>query len=207
MSFLSQLNWRYATKSFDTSRKISDTDLDTILEAMRLTPTSFGMQPYHFYVVTNQDIKDKIQAVAWNQPQVGTCSHLIVFAARTDLSTLKEEFFSGLSGGNPEVRAHLKGYEDMVGGFVEWKTDEKDIIMWAAKQTYIAHGFALAAAAELQIDSCAMEGFDPVAVGEILGLPASQKALVMLPIGYRAPTESPRPKFRFSREALFTEVK
>lgn len=207
MSFLSQLNWRYATKSFDTARKVSDADLDTILEAMRLTPTSFGMQPYHFYVVSNQDIKDKIQAVAWNQSQIGTSSHLIVFAARTDLTTLKEEFFEGLSGGNPEIRAHLKGYEDMVAGFVASKTDTQDILAWSAKQAYIAQGFALAAAAELQIDSCAMEGFDPNAVGEILRLPPTQKAVVMLPIGYRAATETPRSKFRFSRESLFTEVR
>ncbi len=131
-------------------------------------------------------MKDKIQAVAWNQPQIGTCSHLIVFTARTDLSTLKEEYFTLLSGGNPEVRAMLKGYEDVVGGFVEGKTDPKDILAWSAKQTYIAHGFAMAACAELEIDSCPMEGFDPVAVGNILGLPESQKAVVMLPIGYRA---------------------
>ncbi len=207
MSFLSQLGWRYATKSFDTTRKVSDADLGSIIEAIRMTPTSFGLQPYHFYIVSSQDIKDKIQAAAWNQPQIGTCSHLIVFTGRTDLATLKEEFFSGLSGGNPEIRAHLKGYEDMVGWFVEGKTDEKDILAWSGKQTYIAQGFALAAAAELQIDSCAMEGFDPTAVGNILGLPPTQRALVMLPIGYRAVTETLRPKFRFSRESLFTEVK
>jgi nitroreductase len=207
MSFLSNLNWRYATKKFDTSKKVSDADLDSILEAIRLTPTSFGMQPYHFYVVSDQATKDKIQAVAWNQPQIGTSSHLLVFAARTDLPALKEEFFTLLSGGNPDVRAMLKGYEDMVGGFVEGKTDPKDIIAWSSKQAYIAQGFALAAAAELEIDSCPMEGFDPTAVGEILGLPENQKALTLLPIGYRDPTESPRPKARFSKEALFTFVK
>jgi nitroreductase len=70
MSFLSNLNWRYATKKFDSSRKVTDTDLDTLLEAIRLTPTSFGMQPYHFYVVSSQEVKDKIQAAAWNQPQI-----------------------------------------------------------------------------------------------------------------------------------------
>ena len=207
MSFLSNLNWRYATKKFDTTKKVSDADLNTILEAIRLTPTSFGMQPYHFYVVSNQDVKEKIQAASWNQPQVVTSSHLLVFTARTDLSTLKEEFFTLLSGGNPEVRAMLKGYEDIVGGFVAGKTDPTEILAWSAKQTYIAHGFAMAACAELQIDSCPMEGFDPVAVGNILGLPESQKAVVILPIGYRAADEAPRPKVRFSKEALFTEVK
>lgn len=205
MSFLSNLNWRYATKSFDPSKKVSDSDLETILEAIRMTPTSFGLQPYHFYVVSNQEIKNQIQAAAWNQPQVGTSSHLIVFAARTDVKATKEEFFTLMTGGNPEIRAHLKGYEDMMDGFISSKTDT-ELLSWASKQTYIAHGFALAAAAELEIDSCAMEGADFEAVGKILGLPENQKALVMLPIGYRAETEAPRPKVRFSKEALFTHI-
>ncbi len=207
MSFLSNLNWRYATKKFDTSRKISDTDLEKVLEAIRLTPTSFGLQPYHFYVITNQEIKDKIQAAAWNQPQVGTSSHLLVFTARTDLMQNKEEYFTLMSGGNPEIRAALKEFEDMMNGFIEGKSNPSDILAWTAKQAYIAQGFALAALAELEIDSCAMEGFDPTAVGVILELPESQKAVVMLPIGYRDASESPRPKVRFAKEELFTEVK
>ncbi len=108
MSFLTNLSWRYAAKKFDPTKKVSDTDLDTILEAIRMTPTSFGLQPYHFYVITNQEIKDKIQAAAWNQSQIGTSSHLIVFAARTDLEQNTEEFFTLLSQGNPEIRANLK---------------------------------------------------------------------------------------------------
>lgn len=207
MSFLSNLSWRYATKQFDTTKKVSDADLEKILEAIRMTPTSFGLQPYHFYVVTNQEIKDKIQAAGWNQPQIGTASHLIVFAARTDFVANNNEYFELMSGGNADVRAKLKGFEDMLVGAVGSK-NEADYLTWASKQAYIAHGFGLAAAAELQIDSCAMEGFDSVAVGEILGLPASQKALVLLPIGYRAEGEAPRgPKVRFSQEALFTFVK
>ncbi len=207
MSFLSNLSWRYATKKFDTSRKISDTDLEKILEAIRLTPTSFGLQPYHFYVISNQAIKDKIQAASWNQPQIGTSSHLLVFAARTDLMQNKEEYFTLMSGGDATARAGLKGFEDMMNWFIEGKSEPHDILAWTAKQAYIAQWFALAACAELQIDSCPMEGFDPVAVGEILGLPANQKALVMLPIGYRAEEDSPHPKVRFAKEQLFTEVK
>ena len=119
MSFLTNLSWRYATKKFDTTKKVSQEDLDMILEAIRMTPTSFGLQPYHFYVVSNQDIKDKIQAAAWNQLQVGTASHLLVFAARTDLMQTKEEYFTLMSGGNPEVRASLQGFENMMNGFIE----------------------------------------------------------------------------------------
>ena len=108
MSFLSNLNWRYATKKFDTTRKVSDTDIDTVIEAIRLTPTSFGMMPYHFYIVTNSDIRAQIQPIAWNQPQITTCSHLIVFAARSDLMANTDEYFTLMSGGNSEVRAQLK---------------------------------------------------------------------------------------------------
>ena len=208
MSFLTNLSWRYATKKFDTSRKVSQEDLDSILEAIRMTPTSFGLQPYHFYVVTSDEVKNTIQAAAWNQPQIGTSSHLIVFTARTDLMVNKEEYFTLMSGGDPDVRAQLKGFEDMMNGFIEGKSDPKDVLAWSAKQAYIAQGFALAACAELEIDSCPMEGFDPKAVGEILSVPESQKVLALLPIGYRAEGEAPRgPKVRFSREALFTEVK
>jgi nitroreductase len=209
MSFLTNLSWRYATKKFDTSKKVSDADLDTILEAIRMTPTSYGLQPYHFYVVTDQEIKDKIQAVSWNQPQVGTSSHLIVFAARTDLMTNNDEYFTMMSGGNHEVRANMKGFEDLLTNTIQSKESAGTAFDWAARQTYIAHGFALAACAELEIDSCPMEGADFDAIGDILGLPETQKALVMLPIGYRAEGEAPRSpqKVRFSKEALFTEVK
>lgn len=114
MSFLANLEWRYAAKKFDTSKKVSDTDLEKILEAIRMTPTSFGMQPYHFYIITNQEKKDAIQGAAWNQSQVGTSSHLIVMCARNDLMAVKDEYFDTMSGGSAEVRTNLKGYEDMV---------------------------------------------------------------------------------------------
>lgn len=206
MSFLTNLSWRYATKSFDTNKKVSDADLEKITEAIRMTPTSFGLQPYHFYIVSNQEIKNQIQTAAWNQAQVGTCSHLIVFAARTDIMETKDEFLNLMTGGNAETRASLKGYEDIMDGFISAKS-EAELISWAARQVYIAQGFALAACAELAIDSCPMEGADFDAVGKILELPANQKAVVMLPIGYRPDDTELRPKVRFSKEALFTDIK
>lgn len=114
MSFLSNLEWRYSTKKFDTTKKVSDEDLNKILEAMRLAPTSYGMQPYHFYVITNQEKKDAIEAAAYHQPQVSSASHLIVMCARNDLLTLKDEYFDALSGGVNEVRESLAGFEQMV---------------------------------------------------------------------------------------------
>lgn len=202
MSFLSNLEWRYAAKKFDTTKKVSEDDMNKILEAIRLTPTSFGMQPYHFYIVTNQEKKDSIQAASWHQPQVGSCSHLIVMCARNDLMAVKDEYFDAMSGGKEEIRASLSGFEQMVTGFLPNASPE-----WAKKQVYIAQGFALAACAELQIDSCPMEGFDPVAVAKILEVPSNLDVAVIIPVGYRAVDEHPRPKFRFAKEKIFTEVK
>ena len=202
MSFLSNLEWRYAAKKFDTTKKVSDEVFNKILEAIRLTPTSFGMQPYHFYVVTNQEKKDAIQAASWHQPQVGSCSHLIVMCARNDLMAVKDEYFDAMSGGKEEIRTSLSGFEQMVTGFLPNASPE-----WAKKQVYIAQGFALAACAELQIDSCPMEGFDATAVAKILDVPSNLDVAVMLPVGYRAVDEHPRPKFRFTKEKLFTDIK
>lgn len=97
MTFLSNLSWRYATKIFDTTRKVSEADLTKVLEAIRMTPTSFGLQAYHFHIVTNPDILQDIQIASFNQPQIGTCSHLIVMSARNDLMQTKEEYFDLLS--------------------------------------------------------------------------------------------------------------
>ncbi len=207
MSFLSNLNWRYAAKSFDPTKKVSSEDLSKVLEAIRMTPTSFGLQPYHFYVIENQDIKDRIQAASWNQPQVGTSSHLIVFCARTDLVENKEEYFQLMSGGSQEIREKLKGFEDMLKGFIHNTLESGNALSWTARQTYIALGFAHAALAELEIDSCPMEGFDPTQVSDILSLPAHLTPTLLLPIGYRAEAEISRQKFRFSQDQLFTSIK
>ena len=201
MSFLSNLEWRYAAKKFDTTKKVSDEDFNKILEAIRLTPTSFGMQPYHFYIVTNQEKKNAIQAASWHQPQVGSCSHLIVMCARNDLMAVKDEYFDAMSGGKEEIRTSLSGFEQMVTGFLPNASPE-----WAKKQVYIAQGFALAACAELQIDSCPMEGFDTAAVAKIHVVPSNLDVAVMIPVGYRAVDEHPRPKFRFAREKVFTTI-
>lgn len=117
--------------------------------------------------MTSPAILEKIQSAAWNQPQITTCSHLIVFTVRTDMKQAKEEYFTLMSGGNPEVRAQLKGFEDMMDGFLVSRTPDW-LENWAARQVYIAHGFGLAACAELEIDSCAMEGGDFAKIGEIL---------------------------------------
>lgn len=199
MSFLSNLNWRYATKMFHSTKRVDDATLQSILEAIRLTPTSFGLQSMHVTVVSDQATKDKLQAQSMGQLQIGTASHIIVFSARTDLLSWKDKYFSKMSGGSEEVRTKLKGFESLLTKFIYFLSigGRGGKKVWSQKQTYIALGFAMAACAELEVDSCAMEGFSPKGYAKVLELPSHIVPTVVLPIGYRADEEKPRPKFRF----------
>lgn len=203
MSFLKNLEWRYATKMFDPAQKVSDADFATIKKAIRFTPTSFGLEPFHVVEVTDPKIRAAIREKAWDQGQVTDASHLFVFCARTDLIPRVDEYFKIASGNNLEVRAKMKEYEQMMTGAVSAKTGAT-ALEWASRQAYIGLGFAMAACAELSIDSCPMEGFDPVGVKEILGLPAHITPVVMLPVGYRLPTDKVRAKVRFPESDLFS---
>ena len=204
MSFLSQLHWRYATKKFN-AQKIPEENLEQILEAIQLAPTSFGLQPFHCFVVTDPDMLSKIRADAWDQEQVTTSSHLIVFAARTDLSVVVEERMKLVSGGDDSKRAEMSQYEAMISNFAGG-LDESGAFAWSARQSYIALGFALAACAELEIDSCPMEGFNPDAVTATLGMPRSMKAVALMAVGFRSAEDTPHAKQRFSKASLFSFV-
>ena len=204
-TFLSQLNWRFATKDFDTDKKIDQDKLDQILEAIRMAPTSFGLQTLHTYVISDQKIQDMIKDNSYSQSQVSDASHLLVFCYRTDVMTRVDQYVELSSQGNPAVKEKLKPMEEMMKGAFSSKSDE-EIATWSARQVYIALGFAMAACAELGIDSCPMEGFDHNATDEILELPENMKSVVILPMGYRK-EEPKRAKVRFSKEDLFTFVK
>jgi len=204
MAFLDNLNWRYATKAFDTAKKVSEEDLQKILEAVRLSPSSFGLQPFHVHVVSNQTTKDELKTHAWGQAQFSDASHILVFSGRTDLMERINQLMHMASEGNPEAREQMKAYENMMIGFADAR-DPAWIKNWAERQAYIALGFAMAACAELQIDSCPMEGFDPAAFDKVLKLPDHFKSVVTLAVGYRKEPATP-PKKRFSGEDLFSKV-
>lgn len=156
MSFIKNLDWRYATKKFDSNKKIPDSDLQTILESIRKTPTSLGVMPFRAIVISDLELRQKLKEFSWNQSQIDTSSELIVFVARTDLTNIADEFFTERSGNNAEIRANeLAGYENMVNGYIA-NMSEENILKFASEQAHIALGFALAAAAELNIDSCAI---------------------------------------------------
>lgn len=187
MSIVENLKWRYATKKFDSSKKISESDLNTIKEAISLTATSYGLESYKVLVVENPEIREQLKPASWGQTQVTDASHLLVFCGFNEVTPAHIDAMLTLKSETQGVAMeHLAGYGDFmkstIGAF-----PEEAIKVWTAKQTYIALGNAMAACAELHIDSCPMEGFDATQYNEILGLDAKGlHAAVVLPIGYRS---------------------
>ena len=203
-TFLSQLDWRFATKQFDAKKQVSEVDLGRVLEAVRMAPTSFGLQPFQVLVVTDEALRAKLREASWGQSQVTDASHLLVFCARTDITAHIERYIDLIAGGDAETKAGLESFKGMMTQTVG-ALDATAGLNWSAKQAYIALGFALAACAELSIDSCAMEGFSGEAYDQLLGLEDHLKSVVLLPIGYRA-AEPERPKVRFSLEDVVRRV-
>ncbi|QYA25550.1 NAD(P)H-dependent oxidoreductase [Gramella sp. MT6] len=181
------LNWRYATKKFNSEKEISETDLNTLLESIQLTASSYGLQPYEVIVVKDQKTREQLKAVAWNQNQVTDASCVLVFA---NLKSVSEAYVNTYLDNIAETRNmsrdDLKGMEDMIKNTtLQLPADKQNT--WAAKQAYIALGNLLSAAANLKIDTCPMEGFDAEKFDEILGLADKNlTTAVIAPIGYRS---------------------
>jgi len=204
-SFIKNLNWRFATKQFDTKKKLKDKDLETILESIKMVPTSFGLQPFHVYVVKNQKLKNKIKLNSFLQPQVSECSHLLVFCIEKDIKKRIKQYLSKTSKGlGLKEKVKLQTSKAMLLGWEKSKNDTQ-IENWAKNQAYIALGFALAACAELKIDSCPMEGFIPTQVDKLLKLPDNLKSVVFLALGYRK-NNPKRTKVRLGNTELFTHL-
>ncbi|HSE34736.1 MAG TPA: NAD(P)H-dependent oxidoreductase [Candidatus Paceibacterota bacterium] len=199
-TFLSQLDWRFATKAFDPSKKVSEDDLAKILHAIRMAPTSYGTQPFHVTVVTDPALREKLKEVSYGQAQVTDASHVLIFQARTNIDARVDEYVELATSGDAAAKEAMAGYTGMMHGAMQAKKGAE--LAWAARQTYIALGFGLAAAMELEIDACPMEGFDPDGVDKVLGNPPEQKTLAYMSIGYRAKGPD-RPKVRFPESELF----
>jgi nitroreductase len=200
-SLLKQLNWRYATKKFDPARKIPLAVWSVLEEALILTPSSYGLQPWKFIVVTDQALKTRLRPASWNQAQVEDCSHLVVFTAKQDITETDVDRFiariAEVRGVTAESLAGFRGF--MVGDLVNGAR-HAIIHEWAARQTYIAMGNLLTSAAVLGIDACPFEGLEPAKYDEILGLKGSGFATVAAcPLGYRGPDDkyASVPKVRF----------
>ncbi|PKE30711.1 NAD(P)H-dependent oxidoreductase [Rahnella sp. AA] len=206
-----RLAWRYATKKFDATKIVPADKLERIIEAVRLAPTSSGLQPFELFVVTNPEVREKIRAVAWNQAQVTDSSHLLVFAAWDDITEERVNMMFDLTN---DVRGFVnegwENYRKMLLGIVAERGTEANY-QAAARQAYIGLGAALIAAAFEEVDATPMEGFDPAAVDEILGLKEKNlRSVIILPIGYRAHEGDwlvNLKKVRRSRDNFVTEIK
>ncbi len=208
MSLLKDLNWRYATKNMN-GKAVSGKKLNVILSAINLAPTSYGLQPFSVVVVKKKSMKDKLQAAAHGQPQVGSSSHILVFCVPLQITADDIQAFISNVATTRNIPAHvLEPYKDRIMGTIGAAPAEQQQI-WSAKQAYIALGMGLAAAAEQKVDACPMEGFDANAIDKLLGLTKKGlKSVVIMPIGYRAETDAVAKfaKVRKSVEVMFQTV-
>jgi len=206
---IEQLNWRYATKKMDPNKAVPQDKVDAIIEAVRMAPTSSGTQPFELIVVTNPDVRGQIRDAASGQTPITDGSHLLVFAAWDNYTEARIDDVAQL---NADARGDLpllkEYYSNLKGNYVPRDADVN--YAHAARQAYIAVGIALVAAAEQEVDSTPMEGFDPASVDQILGLrDRGLRSVVLLPLGYRDPTGDwllPMQKVRKSRDAMVTFV-
>ncbi len=187
---LKDLEWRYATKVFDPSKKLTDEQLKALFEAYRLTATSFGLQVGKLLVIDNPDLRHKIEALAWNQKQVTEASHLLVLAVRT---SVEESDIMAHVNNTAKIRgvdpATLEGFAGFMRSAAQSMSSEKQL-EWNSRQAYIALGYLMIACAKLQIDSCPMEGFNPKGVDELLGLgERGLHSILLLPVGYRSESD------------------
>jgi nitroreductase len=208
-NFINNQKWRYATKKFDSSKKITSEDLAILKEAIQLSTSSYGLQPYKIIIVENPAIRAKIQPVAWGQSQIVDASHLLVFA---NMLNFGDDGIDAYLKNIIETRGidvdSVKGY----GDFMKMKINELPVDTrnnWTSKQTYLALANLINAAAELKIDVTPMEGFEPEAVNEILGLQKmGLNAALIATIGYRSEEDATQhyAKVRKSVEELFINI-
>jgi nitroreductase len=204
------LEWRYAVKSFDPSKKISTEKWEVLEDSLVLSPSSYGLQPWKFLIVENKDLREKLKPFSWNQTQVTDASHLVVF---TTLKEITPEYIKAFIQRNMEVRnvPHdaMAGYEGMMIKNIVEGMDKDYVRTWNQRQSYIAMGFLLETAALLEIDTVAMEGITPKAYDEILGLDKSPYATVSaVALGYRSTEDKYQfaKKVRFQREKVIQKI-
>lgn len=209
MELLDKLNWRYATKAMN-GEKVAQEKIDNIIEAASLAPTSSGLQPFEIIVIKNQEIKEKIKPIAWNQQVITACSHLFVFAAWDNYTADRiNKVFDHTNAVRGFENEGWENYRQMLLRNYPQRDAELNF-NHAARQAYIAFSQAIAAAAFEGVDTTPMEGFDPDALDEILGLRAKGlRSCVMLAVGYRD-TENDwlvkLKKVRKSKEDLVTVI-
>ncbi len=205
----SALEWRYATKVFDPSQSIPDDKWDALLDALVTAPSSFGLQPWKFLIIDDAEIRGQLREVSWGQSQVTDADKLVVFATRTDMTPADtRRWLECLSEAHGQELDELAGLGKVIDGFCNNMTVEERH-GWNKRQTYIALGQFMAAAAMIGVDTCPLEGLDPKSYDKILGLEDSGYAtIVACAAGYRSGADkyASRPKARFEREEVIRVI-
>ena len=191
-TFMEAMDFRHACKIFDETKKVSSEDMNYILEAGRKSPSSFGMEPWKFLVITNEDLKEKLKPFCWNQPQITTCSHLVVILAAIDAvkpqSGEVERKFKRREMPQDKLDFYMGLYSSHLADTL---SSDENIYAWTAKQTYIAMGNMMSAAAIKGVDSCPIEGFEKQNVEKVLDLDLTKyQVSCIVPFGYRINEQS-----------------
>lgn len=207
---ITALTWRYATKAFDPARKIPAAAWRALEAALILSPSSYGLQPWRFLVITDAATRQRLLPLSWNQQQVTACSHFVVFAGRTEVAADDvEKLIRTLGRVQRRDAASLATYRDMMLGDLVHGPRRAVITEWVSRQVYIALGTFMTAAAVLGIDTCPMEGLDPVRYDEALGLAGTGYATkVACAAGYRSASDASAslPKCRYPRAELIQRI-
>lgn len=208
-SIVDKLNWRYATKKFDSSKKVSEEDLETLLEAARLTASSYGLQPYEIYVIEDTNVRQKLRKASYDQPQITDASYLIVLANKPTFNeTMIDDYIANIIAIRGVSKEDLEGFsQTMKSTLLDLPDAYKNT--WTSNQTYIVLGNLMTVASEMKIDTCPMEGFDKDKYNEILGLTDKDlNAAVVLAVGYRSADDTTQhyPKVRYSKEQIITHI-
>lgn len=207
---LDSLNWRYATKAFDPARKISPADWSTLEQALVLTPSSFGLQPWKFVVITDQTVKDSLVPVSWGQRQVADASHIVVMAVKTEIGEADVTAYMENTAKTRGIPVEsMDGFKNIILGFIANPPFGLTVKDWVTRQAYISLGNLMTSASLLGIDTCPMEGFDPEKYNEILGLTKlGLRSVVTCPVGYRAESDkyASLPKVRFPASELVLHI-
>jgi nitroreductase len=209
-TIIEKLNWRYAVKKFDSSKKIPTTDWETLAESLRLAPSSYGLQPWKFLLIKNTDIRKTLTALSWNQSQIEDCSHFVVFTVKTKLDEAHiQKYIERLAEVRKMDIAQLEGFKKGATGDLVKGPRSATINYWAQRQSYIAMGFLMETAALLNIDTCALEGLDPKGYDKVLNLEGSgYETVAAVALGYRHADDKYQhlPKVRFEMKDIFTEI-
>ena len=200
-------NFRYATKAFDASKKLSEANWLVLEETLRLSPSSYGLQPWKFIVVTNQQLKDQLRPASWGQSQVSDCSHLVVF---TTLKTVSPQYIDRFLQSTASTRqidvATLAGYKEFMMKDLVQGPRSKEIGHWAQKQAYLAFGNLMTVCAMMHVDACPLEGIENAKYDQILRIEGTDyQAAAACAVGYRSSYDkyATAKKVRFSRDAVF----